>query len=66
MAGIVKLLAPRISMAGDMPDQVGFLQRKITFKMTKARDLLGWSPRVDLETGVAACAAWLREQELLA
>ncbi|MFN8450318.1 MAG: hypothetical protein U0521_17460 [Anaerolineae bacterium] len=48
-----------------MPDQLEFIRRTITFRMTKARDLLGWMPRVDLDVGIAACAP-LREQGLLA
>ncbi len=65
-AWAVMLVAPRISMARDMPDQVHFLQRQVTYSMAKARDLLGWSPKVDLDTGIARCAPWLREQGLLA
>lgn len=65
-AQLVRLLAPRVSMAGDMPDQLGFIQRQIIFRMTKARELLGWTPRVDLDAGIEACAPWLREQGLLA
>jgi len=33
--------------------------------MTKARDLLGWQPKVDLQTGVERCVPWLREKGLL-
>lgn len=66
VAAVVKLLSPRISMARDLPDLLRYTQREITFRMTKARDLLGWSARVDLDTGIAACADWLREQGWLA
>ncbi|MCC6803601.1 MAG: NAD(P)-dependent oxidoreductase, partial [Anaerolineae bacterium] len=61
-AALVRLVSPRVSRARDLPDLLRFTQRDITFKMTKARDLLGWQPQVDLETGVAGCAEWLREQ----
>ncbi len=61
----VMLLAPPHSMARDMPDQVAFMQREVTYKMAKARDLLGWSPRIDLDAGIASCVPWLREQGLL-
>jgi len=33
--------------------------------MNHARDVLGWTPKYTLETGIPACAAWLREQGLL-
>jgi nucleoside-diphosphate-sugar epimerase len=29
----------------------------------KARALLGWEARIDLETGIADTVSWLREQE---
>lgn len=62
---IARLASPRYSMARDMPDQLGFIQRKITYKMTKARELLGWTPRITLDTGITSCVPWLREQGLL-
>ena len=65
LAGIVMLVAPKASMLRDLPDQVGFITRQVTYKMAKARDLLGWQPRVDLDSGIAGCAPWLREQGLL-
>jgi nucleoside-diphosphate-sugar epimerase len=62
---LMALLSPRISQSRDARDALGFLQRQTTFRMDKARDLLGWSPRIDLDNGVAECAPWLREQGLL-
>jgi nucleoside-diphosphate-sugar epimerase len=59
------LLSPKYSMARDMLDQLGFIQREITFKMAKARDLLGWEPCIDLDSGIQSCAPWLRETGLL-
>lgn len=61
-AGVVMMVSPRRSARRDLPDIVQFSQRRTTFKMDKARALLNWQPRVDLATGIARCAPWLREQ----
>ena len=65
VAEIGKLTSPPHTARRDLPDQVRFLQRQITYKMTKARELLGWTPRIDLEAGIASCAPALRERGLL-
>ncbi|MFN8531011.1 MAG: NAD(P)-dependent oxidoreductase [Anaerolineae bacterium] len=65
VAAIAKLVSPPISMGRDLPDLLSFMGSKTTFKISKARDLLGWAPRVSLEDGVARCADSLREQGLL-
>jgi nucleoside-diphosphate-sugar epimerase len=62
---LVALLSPSVSQSRDARDALGFLQRRMTFRMDKSRDLLGWSPRIDLDSGVVSCAPWLREQGLL-
>lgn len=59
------LFAPSNGPLKDLPDLLPFSQRYITYKSTKARDLLDWSPRVSLEEGIARCADWLREKGLL-
>jgi nucleoside-diphosphate-sugar epimerase len=41
---------------------LNLLLSKTTFKTTKARECLGWSPKVSLEEGIARCAPWLREK----
>jgi nucleoside-diphosphate-sugar epimerase len=33
--------------------------------MTKAKELLNWEPKVDLESGIRNCEPWLREHGLL-
>jgi nucleoside-diphosphate-sugar epimerase len=65
IAGLIGRFASRTSQMHDFPDLVSFFQRRVTYKMEKARDLLGWTPRVDLEMGIASCVPWLREQGLL-
>lgn len=64
-AGVVMLVSPRNSAGRDLPDITQFSQRRTCFRMDKARTLLNWSARVDLATGIAKCAPWLREQGLL-
>ncbi|MDZ4764588.1 MAG: NAD-dependent epimerase/dehydratase family protein [Chloroflexota bacterium] len=68
MAALARLLAWRASkdsVIRDLPSVLRIVREDATYKMDKARHLLNWIPRVDLETGVAGCAAWLREQGLL-
>jgi nucleoside-diphosphate-sugar epimerase len=62
VASIVGVVAPPRSKLRDFSEQVDFLQHKITYRMAKARHLLGWSPHVALDAGVASCAPWLREK----
>jgi nucleoside-diphosphate-sugar epimerase len=49
----------------DLPDMLRFLQGTVTYKMDKARTLIGWQPKVDLTSGMQKCASWLREIGLL-
>lgn len=65
VAALAGVVAPRSSPLKDLPDLLPFSQRTVTYRMTKARDLLGWSPRVPLEAGIAGCADWLRRSGLL-
>lgn len=65
LAKVVSSVAPRRSMLRDLPDQVNFIQRRVTYKMDKARDLLGWEARISLDEGIARCAGWLRDEGLL-
>ncbi len=65
VGGLALLFAPRYSMLRDLPDLINFSQRRFAFKMDKARDLLGWQPKVDLASGIAGCAPALRQQGLL-
>lgn len=66
LSGVLMLTAPRASLQRDAPDYLHFITKPDKqFSMAKARALLGWEPRVDLETGVAACAGYLRAKGLL-
>lgn len=64
-AGLALLAAPRDSIVRDLPDLLRLLLSHTTYKTTKARELLGWSPHVSLEDGIARCEPWLREKGLL-
>ena len=46
------------------PPRIGDIRRSVT-TMTRARELLNFSPRVDLREGLANTLAWVREQALL-
>jgi nucleoside-diphosphate-sugar epimerase len=68
----LQLIAPAVeavlSLRGepqDLPTAISFLQSRQTYKMTKARDLLGWQPKVSLQDGVDRCIPWLRGKGLL-
>lgn len=47
------------------PRRVEFFGKSRAFSIEKARRLLGYEPRVDLEEGLARTAQWYREQRLL-
>ena len=59
------LFTPAGTRFKDAPAIIHAICGSATFKMDKARDLLGWRPKVDLQTGIANCAPWLRERGLL-
>jgi len=47
------------------PRRVEFFEKDRAFDISKARELLGYDPGVDLEDGLARTAAWYREQGLI-
>jgi nucleoside-diphosphate-sugar epimerase len=47
------------------PRRVEFFAKDRAFDISKARRLLGYDPRVDLDEGLRRTAAWYREQGLL-
>lgn len=69
---LVRALAPFIELGLTLrgtPQDLALLVKYATshrsFRMDKARDPLGWQPQVDLQTGIARCAPYLREIGLL-
>lgn len=49
----------------DLPDLLPYSQSQVTYRMTKACELLGWQARTDLHTGIQNCVPYLREKGLL-
>ena len=45
--------------------EMTLFRRKARFPADKAREELGFAPKVSIDTGVATCAAWLRHQGFL-
>src|SRR5690606_16922152 len=66
IAGIAGRLAPSGHIAREAPHALRLMQSRVTYRMDKARNMLGWRPHVALGDGVARCAPWLRAQGLLA
>lgn len=44
---------------------VGFLTRRATFNIEKARRHLGYQPKIDLDEGMQLTEAWLRQEKLI-
>jgi nucleoside-diphosphate-sugar epimerase len=65
----ISLLASFFSKQGSflkyLPSLVDYTNHYINCKNSKAQRLLGWAPKVDLETGVHNCVPWLRYKGLL-
>jgi nucleoside-diphosphate-sugar epimerase len=47
------------------PRRVEFFAKDRAFDISKAREMLGYAPQVDLEEGLARTAAWYRRQGLI-
>jgi nucleoside-diphosphate-sugar epimerase len=47
------------------PNSIRYLTRTGTYSIEKARRLIGFEPRVDLEPGMSECERWLRANGLL-
>jgi nucleoside-diphosphate-sugar epimerase len=62
----VALLRPLMRLTpGVDPDDLQFLMRRAVYPNARARDTLGWSPRVTLEEGMRRTESWFREVGLL-
>ncbi len=64
-APLVELALAARGTPQDLPLLIGYATSRHSFKMDKARDLLGWQPQVELADGIARCAPYLREIGLL-
>lgn len=47
-----------------LPGGVEFIRRPHAYSIEKAREMLGYVPRVDLDTGLSRTEAWLKEHDL--
>ncbi len=65
LARLIGVLAPSSSRLKAAPEGLNALLRQASIDMTKAQQLLGWQPQVDLAEGVQRCVPYLREQGLL-
>ena len=60
------LLRPLMRFApGVDPDDLQFLMRRAVYPNARAREVLGWEPRVTLEEGMRRTENWFREAGLL-
>lgn len=66
VAGAGALLEALARVAGREPalgrDAVAYVSRRAVFPNTRAREELGWVPRVSLDEGMALTEAWLRDE----
>lgn len=61
IARVASVFSSKADIGAVLPQMLGFVQARTTYRMDKARALLGWQNRVSLREGVAESAAWLRE-----
>ena len=66
VANLIGLLAPAGRAIKEVPHALRLMQSRVTYRMDKPRNMLGWRPQVALADGVQRCAPWLRERGLLA
>ena len=60
------LLRPLLRLTpGVDPDDLQFLMRRAVYPNARAREVLGWEPRVTLEEGMTRTENWFREVGLL-
>lgn len=60
LAALGALVTPGVS-----PDALRFISRRAVFPNARAREELGWAPRVPFAEGMARSEAWLRSSGLL-
>ena len=66
VANLTGLIAPSGRAIKEAPHALRLMQSRVTYRMDKPRNMLGWRPQVALADGVQRCAPWLRERGLLA
>lgn len=63
IAILASRFAPTDSPLCDLADLLPFSQSQITYSTQKARDRLGWQPKIALADGIAECREWLMQFE---
>lgn len=64
-ASLISALARPQTQLKEAANFLRLSQTRLTYKMNKARDVLGWEAKVSLQDGIARCEPWLREKGLL-
>ena len=66
LTGAIAALERLLGSPGEVnPNSIRYLTRTGTYSIEKARRLIGFEPRVDLDLGMNDCERWLRESGLL-
>jgi nucleoside-diphosphate-sugar epimerase len=47
------------------PRRMDFFRKSFAFSIDKAKEKLGYDPKIDLGAGAAATAAWYRSEKLI-
>lgn len=64
-AAIISSLARPHTQLKEAANFLRLSQTNLTYKMTRAREVLGWEAKVSLQEGARRCEPWLREKGLL-
>ncbi len=64
-AALISALAKPQTQLKEASNFLRLSQANLTYKMNKARDVLGWEAKVGLQDGIQRCEPWLREKGLL-
>jgi nucleoside-diphosphate-sugar epimerase len=60
ICSLISFLARLSGSPYDVFGAAQYITRPITYRMDKAKQLLGWQPRITLEEGMALTATWLK------
>jgi 2-alkyl-3-oxoalkanoate reductase len=64
-AALISALAKPQTQLKEAANFLRLSQTNLTYKMSKAREVLGWEAKVSLQDGIGRCEPWLREKGLL-
>jgi nucleoside-diphosphate-sugar epimerase len=60
LAGLIAAFSPPGSRIKAAREAIQGLYSQRSIEMTKAHDLLGWEPKIDLQTGIKSCVPYLQ------